>query len=164
MMKRHFTNGLHASNKARECSLNCHFCAHEYSRQHTKLAIKIVWEQDSFQTCVLTSKFSCISPEDGLLQKSCCLSKGDNWSWHMIKDVFMLSSNFPSPGWKAEWQNSKQDGQIVWGAEPKCPQGRRSLPPCPTTQQWKLLVTQPQKASFIAFLCFLSLLVKVWCI
>lgn len=23
-----FTNGLHASNKARHCSLNCHFCAH----------------------------------------------------------------------------------------------------------------------------------------
>lgn len=27
VMKRHFTNGLHASNKMRDCSLNCHFCA-----------------------------------------------------------------------------------------------------------------------------------------
>lgn len=52
MMKRHFTDGLHASNKTRELLFELSLLYPEYSRQHTKLAIKIVWEQDSFQTCV----------------------------------------------------------------------------------------------------------------
>lgn len=45
---------MRASNKARACSLNCHL--YEHGRQHAKLAIKLVWEQDSFQTRISLPK------------------------------------------------------------------------------------------------------------
>lgn len=61
----------------------------------------------------------------------------------MIKDVVELSSNFPSLGWKAGWQNFKQDGQIVWGqtstrVERFALEGSVS----PATRHWNLLVTR----------------------
>ena len=78
---------------------------------------------------------------------------GDNRSWHMIKDVFMLSSNFPSPGWKPGRQDSKQGSQIVWRVETReRPPGRGRFALLAdgsvgsvgsATQRWNLLVTRP---------------------
>lgn len=96
--------------------------------RQTKLAIKIVWAQELVpDVCFDFSqkkkkKFSRISSlssrrppsKKELLRFS---KRGDNRSWHMIKDVFMLSSNFPSPGWKPGRQDSKQGSQIVWRVE-----------------------------------------------
>lgn len=96
--------------------------------RQTKLAIKIVWAQELVpDVCFDFSqkkkkKFSRISSlssrrppsKKALLRFS---KRGDNRSWHMIKDVFVLSSNFPSPGWKPGRQDSKQGSQIVWRVE-----------------------------------------------